>query len=622
MINLLPWLLVMACAILALLNARAQPGAGVVSLFERVRSQRHLVPPVVGGACFAGCLAVAVALGVPVPLVHDEFSYLLLSNTLASGRLANPPPPLPEFFDTFHVLVSPMYVSKYWPGQGAFLAFGEWLVGQPVVGVWLSAALACAATAWMMTAWMGPVGALTGGVLFISQWGVYSYWSQSYWGGMVAAFGGALFFGAARRLWDKESPTLVTVLALGVVVLLCSRPVEGLIVCVPTGILLLRRWWPKSSLGSLNFVWLVSPALLVVAFAVCVGLYNNATTGSAFTPPYVIHERQYQETPQLTILSRRSPKTYSSPTVRELYTEFEGRLYEAQQGWPGRITSASPKLVEWWLFFGGVLMSAPLVAFALLSGGTTAQVQVVLLGGFWLVGARYGPPGPGLQLGVVVLACAEAWVFLSAYGSMWSRLAVATCLMLLVEVFFVKWFQPHYFAPAAPLIIFLQVEALRRLWHHSGPRCSWRATVMAVPVASTLLLGLNVTGRITGWWSETPRRGAATFLITKGGWSETRATLLQWLHDQGGRHLVFVRYSSEHNVHFEWVYNRARLLDEQVLWARDLGEEHNRRLLALLPDYTVWIVEADSEHPRLRPYAVSSKSEVRNLPARRDWLPW
>src|ERR1700690_137268 len=127
---------------------------------------------------FFGCLAIAFILHGPLPRTLDEFSYVLIGDTLAQGHLANPAPPLPELFDTFHVLVRPVYASKYFPAQGLFLALGEKLTGRPAVGIWLGSALACAATTWMLQAWLGSGWGLLGGFLMIVQYGVFSYWRR------------------------------------------------------------------------------------------------------------------------------------------------------------------------------------------------------------------------------------------------------------------------------------------------------------------------------------------------------------------------------------------------------------------------------------------------------------
>ncbi len=56
--------------------------------------------------------AYGIAHGVPEPVVHDEFAYLLGARTFAEGRLTNASPPLPEFFESPHVLVVPTYNSR------------------------------------------------------------------------------------------------------------------------------------------------------------------------------------------------------------------------------------------------------------------------------------------------------------------------------------------------------------------------------------------------------------------------------------------------------------------------------------------------------------------------------
>src|SRR5258707_8224192 len=98
-------------------------------------------------------LALLPLLPVPTPGIHDEFSYLLMEDTFAHGRLANPTHPMWMSFETFHVNWFPTYSSMYPPAQGAVLALGQ-VIGSAWVGVLLIAAGMFAARYCMLSGWM------------------------------------------------------------------------------------------------------------------------------------------------------------------------------------------------------------------------------------------------------------------------------------------------------------------------------------------------------------------------------------------------------------------------------------------------------------------------------------
>ena len=252
--------------------------ARVERAFEQIANRPRLSVIGIGVLALTARLVVLPIAPVPEPRANDEFSHLLLADTLVHGRVANPVHPMWIHFETFHEIVRPSYASMYPPAQGIFLAMGRALAREPFAGVCLSVAILCAAICWMLQGWLSPPWSLLGGVIAVARFGVFNYWANSYWGGAAAGIGGALVLGALIRIVRNGRPRHAVWLGVGLALLANSRPFEGFILSMPVAVALaiwLFRQPGADFRGSIRRVML--PLALVLAVAASA---TGTTTGA------------------------------------------------------------------------------------------------------------------------------------------------------------------------------------------------------------------------------------------------------------------------------------------------------------------------------------------------------
>lgn len=504
------------------------------------------------GVAFLGC-ALLTWLVPADPYVEDEFSNLLAADTFAHGRLTNPTHPLWVHFETLHVIQQPTYMSKYPPGPPLLLALGQVLTGQAVVGAWLSVALACAAIYGMLYQWLSPRWALLGGLLVVLRLVCFGptfagdlvgYWGRSYWGGGLAAAGGALVYGALRAVLRQPRETTSLLLGLGLVILANSRPLEGLIATLPAGVLLLA-WLvgpsgPPWRVGLGRVVLPITVTLLLGGAAM--GYYHWRVTGHPLRMPYVVHETTYAATPVFLWLPLPDPVAYHHEPIRWVHEVGMRRWYHI-----GNSPSA---------FF------------------TTALLKLQVLWGFYLL--------PGLAVALLGLP----WVL----RNRWMRLAALPCaLILLVVLVQIRPF-PHYTAPVTGLVFLLLVQGLRqvRLWRWRG-RPLGRSVVRLLPGVMLAAVPLFV------WLHQHNERTGRVDL-----WFRQRAALQAQLEADGQGHLILVYHSKPYEGQPQLVANGANIDGQRVIWARDLGPQRNQALLRYFADRQVWLLDADARPLRLQ----------------------
>src|SRR5712664_4481396 len=331
----------------------------IESSFSRFAQRRALSLAAVGIFAVVARLAVLPVLPVPSPVMHDESSYLLMSDTFAHGRLANPTHPMWVHFETFQVNQVPTYVSKYYPAQGIFLAVGQVVFGHPFWGVLLSSVLMCAAICWMLQGWMPSAWALLGGILAVIRLGTFSYWANSYWGGAVAALGGALVLGALPRIKEKQRVRDATWMGIGLALLFNSRPYESVFLAFPIVIALLVWLLRKDEQRVQKKVLrVIFPLGIIVTITVAaMAFYFWKTTGQPFRPPYFVYERTYMSTPSFPWLPAKPMPSYSSAAMRNFYRGDPLAAFDFAVQHP--LQNILIRIFVFWLFYLGPMLTVP-----------------------------------------------------------------------------------------------------------------------------------------------------------------------------------------------------------------------------------------------------------------------
>jgi hypothetical protein len=516
----------------------------IEATFAELANRKALALWLLFFSVIAARLATLPLLPIPVPGIHDEFSYLLMADTFAHGRLANPPHPMWMSFETFHVNWSPTYSSKYPPAQGFALALGQWL-GHPWIGVLLSVAAMCAAILWMLQAWLPARWAFLGGMLVAMKFGVASYWMNSYWGGAVAAMGGALLLGALPRIARRATARDALVLGLGVAILANSRPYEGLVFCAPLAIWFL--WWLAGKTKSHATIharlrnFLLPLGAVLALTAAFMAYYNWQLTGNAARFPYVLNARTYESAGLFLWDHPREPLHYNNQQFEDFYNGWELENYGSS--WPDVWRVTAEKLTRsgstyfWW----GALLLLPGLPFVLFDRKM--------------------------------------------------RLPLAIFLAVTAGFFSIIWSMPHYAAPATCVIFLLLVQAIRHLRTVNVRR---RPVGAALSRAVVVLLLVDT--------AIAAAHGACDPLWWACHGDPSRVAIAEKLSHTPGKHLVIVRYPQDYNVHDDWVFNGAEIDGAKILWARETNTQQNERLFAYFKDRQIWLIEPEADNSELIPY--------------------
>jgi hypothetical protein len=495
-----------------------------------------------------GCTIINFRFGYPLPKKHDEFSYLLAADTFSKGRLTNPTHPQWRFFESFHIIHKPSYQSKYPPGQGMQLAMGIFLA-HPIHGVWLTLCLWAMALFWMLQG--GGIArhwAFFASLIGIAQFGIFSYFGHSYWGGSLFGFAGTLVFGATLyALRDQISISNMIIMGLGLLIIINTRPFEGMIFCLIPMIFFIIKLYKDEHLAKKRKVFVSSIVIFFTGMGVFFhAYYNKQVTGHWLLMPYSVYQSEYMPGYPKFVFEK------AGEIKKTRYKEFETfQSLHANIKKPLTAKKYFLNLIE-----------------------NIGKILTIFFPAFWLVAAFFSFAAC-LSLGEVEPKL--AWCTLCAMFAV---------LFLSVSANRAMW--PHYFAAWLPVAVYILADGVahfKRIFDKKNKILKNLLVIMII----VQLLGPSVLTLFSNTGYKT--RSFSNFQFFR---DQAEQKLADMTRENGIKHVVMVKYVKGHNIHEEWVYNGADIDSQNVVWARWISHKKNKPLVKYYDDRKKWVLEVGS----------------------------
>ena len=481
------------------------------------------------------------------PYVHDEVALLLQARIFAAFRWASPSPPLPEFFEQFHVFVTPSLAPKYPPGHALLMVPGVWLGIPGLASVVLTGVTggmlfllarrfsngAVALVAWFI--WLVAPAALRFRGSYFSEITTGAIWLVAWW----------------TLLRYRETNARRWLVALGALVAWggITRPVTMIAFVIPVGCVVLWTVWKRDA-------WRDVLAALPLSLAICaiVPLWGHAVLGRWDRNPYSYYQTLYfpVENPGLGIDS--TPPLRALPADMERFNDYARPMHAVHTA--ARLPQElKARLLE------------------LRRGMWGDHYFLYLLA---IVGVLVMPLPVALALGTCVLVViAYLWI---AHQPFW--------LIYYLELF-----------PVLALLSALGLWQFVTLVTELGPRRVSRARELALPA-------LVVAVGVVCWLAPGALESFSLWhgrLAMAPRYHESFNKLVAQIPDR--KAVVFVRYAPNADVHLSLTNNEPDASSARVWTVHDLGDA-NLKLLEAAPDRTPYLYEELPDRHILRPFPI------------------
>jgi hypothetical protein len=471
-----------------------------------------------------------------VPVVHDEASYLLQAQTFARGRWVMPSPPLPNFFEQFHVFVTPTFSSKYPPGHGIFLVPGIWL-GLPGLIPLLLNGLAAALLFILVRRVVNGWVALLTVVLWLPMHTNLAF-RPSYFSENTSSVLWLLGWWALLEWRETKHEKWLFLIACCVGWMAITRPLTAVAFAIPIGIVVI---WEISR--TRQWGQLLRPVLLGTAIVLLLPISSAKDTGSWHVSPYSLYARYYQPFDKIGFGLDTTPPERSLPPDMQGMAKAFGPIHAKHTA--DRLPSILSD--RWhWMFVDAFRGSRlPLAIFAIVA------LAVLPYAGWFAIGSS-----------VLLTLCYLGY----AHDASWDV----------------------YYLEIIPLFPFLTACGIWALWlalwrRGKSIRQNFQGTVTAQAAFAALVM--------CAIWSAT----ALTDVVHAQQQQATRRAYQAAFFDAAAklpesRTMIFIRYAPWHSVHTSLIANHADLASARTWFVYDRGAD-NASLIALAPGRTPYLFD-------------------------------